>query len=344
MRELSAIGIDTAKYVFHLVGVTKEGKVVYRKKVSRRQLLEEVTRQGRCRIFMEACGGSHYWGRAFQERGHEVKLIAPQFVKPYVKSNKNDWMDAEAIVEAGQRPTMRFVGVKTVAQQELQLMHRCRERVVKATTAMANEIRGLLLEFGITIPKGAKNLREIPALLEKYSGKMTSLGRELIMKALEDYRRLAEQVAQYDVKLERLTKEHPVCQRLMTIPGVGPIIASAIVAAVSDPAIFRNGRQFAAWLGLVPRQESSGGKPRLLGISKRGDVYIRKQLVHGARSVLYNAHKKTDRRSVWATAVKNRRGWNKAAVAMANKNARVIWAILRYETNYQTQPAQSMAA
>lgn len=343
MEELNAIGIDLAKHVFHIVGVTERGRVIYRKRVGRRQLIGELAKLARCCLYMEACGGAHYWGRKLKGMGFEVKLIAPQFVKPFVKSNKNDWLDAEAIAEAGQRASMRFVGVKSIGQQELQLLHRVRERLVKQSTAMTNELRGILQEFGIVISKGKKPLSNIPELLEMYPDEMTEMGRQTVLSILQEWRKLDEQISEYDKKLLQISRQHPVCKRLMTIPGVGPIVSSAIVAAVSNPADFKNGRQFGAWLGLVPKQESTGGKPRLLGISKRGDVYIRKQLVHGARSLLYVAHKKKDRMSVWATSLKHRKGWNKAAVAVANKNARIIWALLYYEKDYEAPP-QTLAA
>ena len=338
MKDVSVIGVDIAKNIFHLCGVSSIGEIMFRKRVNRRGFIKVMSMQRGCSVRMEACGGAHYWGRELMKLGFEVKLIAPQFVKPFVKSNKNDEADAEAICEASQRPTMRFCDVKTVGQQEIQHLHRVRERAIINQTALSNELRGILLEYGIAIPKGKRALSFVTEEVER-DVNITNLGREMVFELLHEIKRLSERVNYYDKKLIAISKKHPVCQRLETIPGVGPIIASAIVAAVNDPQDFKNGRQFAAWLGLVPRQSSTGGKSKLLSISKRGDVYIRKQLVHGARSVLYVAHKKEDKRSIWANALKNKKGWNKAAVAVANKNARTIWAMLRYETEYKAVAA-----
>ena len=335
MRNVSVIGIDIAKNVFHICGVDERGAILFKRKLRRGQVLNVMQMYSCCAVRMEACGGAHYWGRELIKLGFEVKLIAPQFVKPFIKSNKNDEADAEAICEASQRPTMRFCEVKSVAQQEIQHLHRLRERAIINQTALTNELRGILLEYGIALPKGKKGLSCAIEAVEHMKDKISKFGEEMIFELLKEIRHLAERVSYHDKKLTALSKAHPVCQRLQTIPGVGPIISSAVVAAVSDPSSFKNGRQFAAWLGLVPKQHSTGGKPKLLGISKRGDVYIRKQLIHGARSVLYLAHKKKDKRSIWANDIKKRRGWNKAAVAVANKNARTIWALLQYETNYK---------
>lgn len=334
MNKLSVIGIDIAKTVFHLHGADGKGKPVLRKRLNRGEVLSELANMECCTIVMEACGGASYLGRELRKLGFEVKLIAPQFVKPFVKSNKNDWKDAEAIVEAAQRPTMRFCEVKSVEQQELQHLHRIRERLVSQRTALGNELRGILMEYGITMPKGKKSLRTVHELLEKHAQRLTQVGHEMVIALLEEFWALDKKIAKLDKQLESFGEAHPICKRLQTIPGVGPIIATAIVAASPAPTAFKNGRQFAAWLGLVPKQSSTGGKSKLLGISKRGDSYIRKQLVHGARSLLYVAHKKTDRFSRWAFSVKERRGWNKASVAVANKNARIIWAVMRYEKDY----------
>ena len=237
--------------------------------------------------------------------------------------------DAEAIAEAVTRPTMRYVPVKSVDQHDLQALHRVRERLMKARTALINETRGLLHEYGVVVPQGATTLRK--HVLEKLTteaAKLTAPGRELCQQLLEELTALEARVATYDAQLAQVAPTHPVCQRLMTIPGLGELTATAIVAAVSDAAQFKNGRQFAAWLGLVPRQHSTGGKPRLLGISKHGDSYLRKLLVHGARSCLRWVGRKQDRRSQWVQSLLQRRGWNRAAVALANKNARVAWVLL----------------
>jgi transposase len=287
-------------------------------------------------IGMEACGGAHYWARRFREHGHAVKLMAPQFVKAYVKSNKNDTRDAEAIAEAVTRPTMRFVPIKDVEQQDIQALHRIRERLIGERTALVNEVHGLMNEYGIVIPKGVPKFRQaVVDKLESEKDKLTPLSQELFWKLLEEFAALEQQIAFDQEKLESLAKTHPECQRLMSIPGIGPITATALIAAVGDVGVFKNGRQFAAWLGLVPKQHSTGGQTRLLGISKRGDSYLRKLLIHGARATLRFAGLKTDGRSRWIQGLLERRGWNRTAVAVANKNARIVWALLSRGGLYQ---------
>jgi transposase len=247
---------------------------------------------------MEACGGAHYWAQRFRAHGHEVKLMAPQCVKPYVKSNKNDTRDAEGTGEAVTRPTMRFVPTKEVDQQDIQALHRVRERLIGARTALVNEVHGLLGEYGIVRPKGVTKFRQgIVSTLAAEQAKLTPLGPEMFWKLVEEFVALEEQLTYYQEKLETLATTHPECRRLMTIPGIGPLTATALIAAVSDASAFNNGRQFAAGVGLVPRQHSTGGKERLLGISKRGDGYLRKLLVHGARSTIHWGALKTDQRS-----------------------------------------------
>lgn len=334
--DISLTGIDIAKTVFHVHGVDGRGKGLLSKEVRRGELLSFVAQlPAGSTIAMEACGSAHYWGREFIEMGYRVLLIAPQFVKPYVKSNKNDWRDAKAIAEAAGRPNMRFCEVKSVAQQEVQHMHRVRGRVIKSQTALGNEIRGILAEYGIVISQGKRALREVSEIMERTPNQITGSGKKIVHALLDEYWLGSKRLAALDKEIEELVEAHPVCKRLLTIPGVGPTTASAIVAASPGACMFKNGRQFSAWLGLVPRQESSGGKPRLLGISKRGDVYIRQLLVHGARSVLMVAHKKKDLLSEWALKMRKTKGWNKAAVAMANKNARIIWALMSKEEDFK---------
>ena len=333
---MSVLGIDIAKRVFHAVGMDERGKIVLRKRLSRHDLIPFLAKLPPVLIGMEACGGAHYWARRFREHGHEVKLMAPQFVKPYVKSNKNDSRDAEAIAEAMTRPTMRFVPTKEVDQQDLQALHRVRERLIGARTALVNEVHGLLHEYGIVIPKGVAKFRQaVVGKLESEQDKLTPLSQEMFWKLIDEFAALEKQLASYQEKLEALAQSHPECQRLMTIPGIGPFTATALVAAVSDASAFKNGRQFAAWLGLVPRQHSTGGKERLLGISKRGDSYLRKLLVHGARTTIRWVGCKTDRRSQWIRHLVERRGKNRTAVAVANKNARIVWALLTSHQDYQ---------
>jgi transposase len=335
-HEMNVLGIDIAKRVFHAVGMDNRGNVVYRKRLSRHDLMPFVAKLPPVLIGIEACGGAHYWARRFRAYGHEVKLMAPQFVKPYVKSNKNDSRDAEAIAEAVTRPTMRFVPVKDVDQQDIQALHRVRERLMGERTALVNEVHGLLHEYGMVIPKGVAKFRQaVVGTLEAEQDKLTPLSQEMFWKLVEEFGALEKQLAYYQEKLEALATTHPECQRLMTIPGIGPLSATALVAAVSDASAFKNGRQFAAWLGLVPRQHSTGGKERLLGISKRGDSYVRKLLIHGARVTLRWVGLKTDRRSQWMRQLLERRGTNRTAVAVANKNARIVWALLTSHQDYQ---------
>jgi transposase len=339
-QKFSVLGIDIAKQVFHLVGMNEQGTILLRKRLYRAQVMTFIAQLPPMLIGMEACGGAHYWARRFQEHGHEVKLMAPQFVTPYRKANKNDMRDAEAIAEAVTRSTMRFVPIKSVDQQDLQALHRVRERLMKARTALINETRGLLHEYGIIVPQGASTFRK--HVLEKLANEATKLtpsSQELFQQLLEELAALDARIAAYDAQLAQVAQTHPVCQRLMTIPGLGELTATALVAAVSDASQFKNGRQFAAWLGLVPRQHSTGGKARLLGISKHGDLYLRKLLVHGARSCLRWVNRKSDRRSQWVRSLMERRGWNRAAVALANKNARVAWALMSTEQVYRTAAA-----
>src|SRR5919204_1067314 len=335
-HEMHVLGIDIAKRVFHAVGMDDRGKIVYRKRLSRHDLIPFIAQLPPVRIGLEACGGAHDWARRFRAYGHEVKLMAPQFVTPYVKSNKNDSRDAEAIAEAVTRPTMRFVPAKDVNQQDIQALHRVRERLIGARTALVNEVHGLMHEYGIVIPKGVAKFRQaVVGTLESEQDKLTPLSQEMFWKLIDEFAALEKQLAYYQEKLEALATTHPECQRLMTIPGIGPLSATALVAAISDASAFKNGRQFAAWLGLVPRQHSTGGKARLLGISKRGDVYLRTLLVHGARATLRWVDTQSDDRSRWLRALIARRGKNRAAVAIAHKNARIVWALLTSHQAYE---------
>jgi transposase len=339
-QQVSVLGIDIAKQTFHVVGMDRLGKIIFRKRLTRGALMPFVAQLPPVVIGMEACGSAHYWARRCRAHGHDVRLMAPQFVKPYVKANKNDTRDAEAIGEAVTRPTMRFVPIKEVDQQDLQALHRVRERLIKARTALINELRGLLSEYGIILPKGGTQFRT--QLLGKLAGeadKLTALSQELFQQLATEFVELEQRVAGYTDKLEAMAQAHPKCRRLMTIPGIGPVTASALVAAVRDAHAFKNGRQFAAWLGLVPRQHSTGGKERLLGISKRGDTYLRKLLIHGARATLRWVGLKTDRRSQWVRALVARRGKNKTAVAVANKNARIVWVVLTSQSVYHVEHA-----
>ena len=329
-RVIQFVGIDLAKRSFHLYAVDGEGREVLSRKLTRGRLSAVVARLAACTIAMEACGSAHHWARLFRTFGHEVRLIAPQFVKPYVKSNKNDAADAEAICEAAQRPSMRFVAVKTVEQQDIQGIHRMRSLAVQQRTAQINQIRGLLLEYGIEVAQGRAALqRRLPEILEDADNGLSARFRAELHGLAEELRHLNERVAHYDEQLEQIAQADAQARALMTIPGIAAKGATALLAAVGeDPRLLKNGRGLAAWLGLVPRQHSTGGRDRLLGISKRGDVYLRNLLIHGARAVLRCVERKEDRTSRWATALKARRHTNIAVVAMANKIARIAYAVM----------------
>ncbi len=339
-RAVKIMGIDLAKKSLHVYGEDADGRKAISKKFGRQKLKEYLVNLPPCTIAMEACGSSHYWARLLQSYGHEVKLIAPQFVKPYVKSNKNDAADAEAICEAAQRPNMRFVAVKEVGQQDVQAIHRMRSLAVERRTAQINQIRGLLLEYGIEIPAGRSNLlKRLPEILEDAENGLTDLFREELFGLYGELRHLDERIAHYDEKIEKIAQADERMQRLQTIPGIGPKIATALLAAIGDIHAFKNGRELAAWLGLVPRQHSTGGKSTLLGISKRGDVYLRQLIIHGARSILRWVDRRTDRTSQWAAALKVRRHQNIAVVAMANKMVRIAFALLKKGETYRAMPA-----
>jgi len=320
-----------AKNSVHVYGADAQGRPVLSKKVTRGKLSAFMVNQPPCLVAMEACGSAHHWARVFRDFGHDVRLIAPQFVKPFVKSNKNDAVDAEAICEAVQRPNMRFVAVKTVEQQDIQAIHRMRSLNVERRTAQVNQVRGLLLEYGIEVPQGrAALMRRLPEILEDAENGLSERFRAELTRLLEELRHLDAQVAHFDTQIQVIAHSDETAQRLMTIPGIGALIATALMAAVGeDVGLFRNGRALAAWLGLVPRQHSTGGRERLLGISKRGDVYLRQLIIHGARAVLRWVERKEDATSRWASALKSRRPTNVAVVAMANKIARMAYAVMR---------------
>ncbi len=334
-KEIKVVGIDLAKSSFHLHGVNDQGHTQISKKLNSKQLKAQMFHLAPCLVGMEACGSAHYWARLLSSYGHEVKLMAPQFVKPYVKSNKNDRADAEAISEAVQRPTMRFVAVKAIEQQDVQSVHRVRSQAVANRTAQVNQIRGLLLEYGVKIAKGRARVRQqLPWILEDAENELTVRMRALLSDLYVELVHLDERIVKLDDEIEQIAQADESCQRLMTIPGIGPKGATALVAAIGNIHTFKNGRELSAWLGLVPRQCSTGGKDKLLGISKRGDVYIRQLLIHGARSVLRFVGKKEDARSRWAQNVLARRHHNVAVVAMANKMARTVYALLKHDEDY----------
>lgn len=336
MEKVTRVGIDLAKKVFNVTAVDMDGAVLERKRLRRAGLQSYLARLPRgCTVAMEACGGAHHWGRLAARYGHRVSMMSPQFVAPYVKSNRNDVNDADAIAEASARPSMRFVGVKSVDQQHIQQLHRARQLAVRTRTAQINQIHGILLEYGIAAPKGAGALlRRLAEVLEDVENELPMHGRGLLRELGDEVRRQNERVGLFERQLRGAAQQMPACQRLMRVPGIGMLTATALVASVGDAAEFRNGRQLAAWLGIVPRQSSTGGRSRLLGISKRGDRYLRFLLIHGARSALRTASRRSDRRSGWAVELEKRRGTNIAAVALANKNARTAWAVLPREASF----------
>lgn len=335
--ETKYLGVDIAKEVFQLCGMSRGGSVVFTKRLQRKQLLSFIANLPSCIIGIEACGGAYYWHRQFEALGHKAKIISPQFVKPFVKGQKNDGNDAEAIAIALQQPTMRFVPPRSEEQQDMQSLHRARQRLVNNRTATVCQIRGLLLERGIPIGASIGRLRRaVPEILEDATNGLSSSFRAAISELYEFIRTLDESIHYFDRQIDLVFRQSPACQRIAKIPGVGAKTATAVVAAAGDGSEFKNGRHFAAWLGLVPRQYSSGDKHVLMGITKRGDRHLRTLLVHGGRAVVRTAKKKTDAYSRWVNDLCERRGHNKAIVAVANKNARIVWAVLSSGEPYRT--------
>lgn len=325
-----------AKQVQQIHGVDKNGKVVVQKQLKREEVLPYFAQHPTCLIGLESCASAHYWQRELSKLGHDVKLMNPAYVKPFVKRNKNDARDAEAICEAVTRPNMPFVPNKSIEQQDIQMLHRIRSQAIKQRTAQSNQIRGLLGEYGLVIPQGIASVkRRLPEILEDAKNDLTVLGRELLSDLYDELITLDKRVKRYDDKLKVVMKNSAAYQRLQTIPGIGPLIASALLMSVGDGKLFKNGRHMAAYLGLVPKQHSSGGKDRLLGISKRGDRYLRSLLIHGARAVGYRVKDNPEHSNQWFYRLIQRRGFNKAVVAMANKMARQAWAVLTREEEYK---------
>lgn len=334
--KITTVGIDLAKNVFQIHGVDQRDIIVVRKRLRRHQVLTYFAQLTPCLVGMEACGGAHYWARKLQAQGHTVKLMAPQFVKPYVKANKTDAADAEAICEAVTRPSMRFVPVKNADQQAILSLHRARQGFVRARTAQANQIRGLLAEYGITLPQGISHVaNRLPEIVEDAENELPGLFRALLQRLVVHLRELNQQVQELEEQINAWHRNNGASQKLARIPGIGPLTASALSASIGDAKTFHNGRELAAWLGLVPRQHSSGGKPMLLGISKRGDAYLRTLMIHGARSVVRVAKRKSTPTDRWSTDLLERRHMNVVAVARANKNARIVWALLAHDRDYR---------
>lgn len=336
MNKITTIGLDLAKNVFHVVGCNEHGKIVRKRMLKRSQVLAYFANLPVSLVGMEACASAHHWARELGALGHEVRLIPPQYVKPYVRGNKNDYNDALAIAEAVVRPEMRFVGVKTPEQQDIQALHRLRERRLGDRTALCNQLRGLLAEYGLVFPKGVATLRRrLPELLEDGENGLSDLFRQLLAQGYQQLQELDGHIDFYTQALVYQSQQDDACQRLQTIPGFGPIVASVFHSEVGHGEAYRRGRDVSASVGLVPRQHSSGGKEVLLGISKRGNRYLRSLLIHGARSVVTQAKMKDDCLSRWINRLVSTRGFNKAVVALANKMARIGWVILAKKTIYQ---------
>src|ERR1700688_1744601 len=334
--KLHVVGIDLGKTVFHLVGLDSTGRAVIRKKCSRKQLLAFTANLEVDLIGMESCSGSHFLGRALREQGHEVRWMPAQYVKPYVQTNKSDFLDAEAIAEAVQRPRMRFVPIKTEEQLDLQALHRVRERWVMRRTAVVNQIRSLLLERGLTLPKGRSHLdKQLPRILEDAELNLSGSFRVLLSQLKLELEQLAARIEQMDTVIQKTAKENEACQRLTEIPGVGPVTATALIGAIGNGSAFGKGRALSDWMGIVPGENSSGGKKKLLGISKRGNKYLRRLFVQGARSVLQQRHKQTPGLKDWLAQLLARTYQNVVVVAFANKLVRMAWAVLCKNERYR---------
>jgi transposase len=334
--EVRVLGIDLAKDVFQLYGVDARGRTALTKRLRRPQLAPFVAALPPCLIGLEACASAFHWARQFQRQGHMVRIISPQFVKPFIRGNKNDGNDAAAICEAVQRPNMRFVPLKSIEQQDVQSLHRARQRLVNHRTALISQMRGILLDRGIVFPKSATRARRlIPLILSDPSSDLSPLVRQVLTTLLELFRDLDARVKGSDRQIAAVFTANPVCQRIAQVEGVGPKTATALVAAVGNGQDFKNGRHMAAWLGLVPRHRASGDRITLGSISKRGDQHLRTLLVHGARAVVRTAGRKTDAKSQWVNALVARRGVTRAIVAVANKNARILWVLLAREQDYR---------
>ncbi len=337
---ITTVGLDIAKNVFQVHGANAGGEAVFKKRLRRGQMSSFFAQLPPCTVGMEACGSAHYWARELSRLGHEVKLIAPQFVKPFVKTNKNDSADAEAICEAMLRPTMRFASVKSAEQQSVLMLHRVRQLLVRQKTQLLNALRGHCGEFGIIAPLGASRVGELIAIIQDDDDKRLPLvARQALGFLIGQLRSVKEQLAALEKQLKVWHRGNQASRRLETIPGIGVITATALVATIGDASQFKSGRELAAWLGLVPRQNSSGNKHRLGRISKRGDKYLRTLLVHGARTVLRWSKAKKENRSPQLEGLLKRRPANVVLVAMANKTARVVWALLSREESFQIRTA-----
>ena len=334
MGEVTTIGLDLAKHVFQVHGVDAEGGTVVRKQLRRAQVLAFFSRLPPCLVGLEACATAHYWGRELRALGHEARLMPAQYVKAYIKRNKHDAADAEAICEAVGRPTMRFVPVKTADQQAAVLLHRGRERLVRQRTGLVNALRWHLAEFGVIAPQGLRNVGDLIAIVRADGDtRLPDVARQVLQVLANQIEQIEAAISALERQLLAWHKSNPVSQRLASIPGIGPIIATAIATTVADPNVFRSGREFAAWLGLVPRQNSTGGKIRLGGITKRGNRYLRRLLINGASANLLRS--KATKADPWVIGLRRRRPPLVVAVALANKTARIAWAVMLREKEYQ---------
>jgi transposase len=333
--QVTTIGLDIAKTVFQVHGVDRHGQVVLRKRLTRAKMRAFFANLPRCLVGLEAGGGAHHWARELQALGHDARLMPPQYVKAYVKTNKHDAADAEACCEAVQRPGMRFVPRKSADQQATLMLHRVRDQLIGQRTATINALRGHLTEFGIVAAQRGAGVRQLLAVLGEIDDRIPPLAREVLQALAAHLRELASRLAALDRRLVALTRTDPVCRALREVPGVGPVVATAFAATVPDAAAFRSGRHFAAWLGLVPRQHASGGKMRQLGLSKRGDGYLRRQLIHGARALVWRTPLRESKLRRWIDGLRQRRPFNVAVAAVANKLARILWALLRHGQAYR---------
>jgi transposase len=333
--QIATVGLDISKHVFQIHAVDRSGVVVIQRRLRRSELLRFFEQLEPCLIGIEACGTSHHWARELMALGHQVKLMPPTYVKPYVKGNKNDAADAEAICEAVTRPTMRFVPIKGIQQQAVLAMHRVRAVLVRQRTMMANALRGHMAEFGIIAPQGLKAVRELGRLLSDRQARIPDAARSTLQILVDQMAEVERSLVDLEKRLVAWHRGDETSRRLATIPGVGPITASAIAATVSDPTQFKSGREFAAWLGLVPRQKASGSKNVLSGISKRGDKYIRRLLVSGSVAIVRYSRAKPTPERAWVNALLQRRPTKVAAVALANKTARIAWALMVKKEPYQ---------
>ena len=336
MSKVTTVGIDLAKNTFVLFGLGPKGHSGWKRKVRRKQLLEQLVRLEPCTVALEACGSSHYWARQIRALGHQVELLPPQHVKGYLRGQKNDYNDAQAIAEASEHGRIRPVPIKEVEQQDDQMLHKLRQGVSKDRVRISNQLRGLLAEYGVIMPQGIAALRrELPLALEDADNGLSERARQLLHRQYQRFLEVEQELAWYDQQVKQRSRQDETCRRLQAIPGVGEVVASLLKGWMGDGRQFRRGRDAGAALGLIPRQNSTGGKDVLLGISKRGDPYVRAQLVHGARAVVARADGKMDRLSRWIQRLKAERGFNKATVALVNKLVRIAWGIIARGEHYQ---------